>query len=364
MKLTALHVLPYRTAAGRAPRNAQRSWPMREGLLIQLRDERGRIGQGEAAPLPGFSREDVNACRSAAQAFEVERLPELSPSNLLAALAEVGSRATELPALRCALETAVLDLIAQERGEPAWATLLGALPERTAPEAVALAALLQAETAADRLNEAQHAVTRGIRTLKVKVGRPGEFEQELAELATLRARFAAVELRIDANRAWSAAQAQRYLAELAHLRPEYVEEPSADWAALAHSPTPLALDESLTSPDVTANVLARRHDLNLRACILKPTLLGGVVRCFEIAQSAARAGLACVLSHAFEGPVGFSLACALALALNDSTRAAGLAPHAFLNAWNAKLPGLDDTAIRTWNEAGLGLPALQPPSAA
>jgi o-succinylbenzoate synthase len=366
MKLSALEVRPYRLAIAQAPHNAERSWPVREGLLIRLVDEQRHVGQGEAAPLPGFSPDDLGACERELRRLDVTSLPEFSPSAPLTALAALGARFAHVPALRCGLEGALLDLMAQDRGEPAWATLRRLLPAESRPGAsVPVAALLQAGDAVGRFAEAARAVARGIRTLKVKVGRPGEFERERAELEVLRAHFGAeVSLRVDANRAWSAQQAEPYLDALESLSPEYVEEPTAEWHELARSAVPLALDESLVVSGLLERVLRRREALKLSVCVLKPTLIGGVVAALEILRIAEQSGVECVISHTFEGPLGFALASALTLATSSGARAAGLAEHAVLRSWNVPLPWLTDAAIRAWDGPGWGLPLIELPGAA
>lgn len=363
IRITALEVLPYQVAAAQPPHNAQRSWPERRGVLVRLHDQEGRAGQGEAAPLPGLSPDALSACERALGELEVASLPELSPAAPLAALRELGTRFAPLPALRCALEGALLDLMAQVRAEPAWATLRAELPNPSSgADRVPVAALLQEPDPAGRLAEADRAVARGIRTLKVKVGRPGELARELAELEGLRARFGPdTAIRVDANRAWTAAEAEQHLEALAALRVEYVEEPTADWHGLTRSAAPLALDESLVAPELLGAILHRRKALKLSACVLKPTLLGGVVPVLQIARVARQAGLTCVVSHAFEGPVGFALASALSLTTMDGTRAAGLGAHAYLRAWAALPAWLMDAAIGAWDAPGWGLPLLEPP---
>lgn len=365
MKLLALEVRPYRLAIARAPHNAERTWPVREGLLLRLVDERGHVGQGEAAPLPGFSPDDLGACQQALLGFDVASLPEFSPAAPLPALVALAGRFAHIPALRCGLEGALLDLIAQARGEPAWATLRGLLPESSRVESVPVAALLQAGDAAGRFAEAARAVAHGTRTLKIKVGRPGEFERERAELEALRAHFGAeVALRVDANRAWSVQQAEPYLDALSPITPEYVEEPTADWHGLARAAAPLALDESLVVPGLLERVLPRREALKLAVCVLKPTLVGGIVAVLEILRLAEPWGVDSVISHAFEGPLGFALASALTLATSNGARAAGLAEHAALRPWNVPLTWLADASIRTWDGPGWGLPLIDLPGAA
>ncbi|HEU5056466.1 MAG TPA: enolase C-terminal domain-like protein, partial [Kofleriaceae bacterium] len=217
----------------------------------------GRAGVGECAPLPGRSPDRLDEC--------------------VAALA--GARAVEdippgLPAARFALETALLDLAAQERGASV-AELLSPAPMQALP-ASAIVPLGGSSAAA---------------TWKVKIGR-GDLGEELVALAAMRRG-----LRLDVNRAWSREQAARALPRLVPLEPAWVEEPvsAADLLALGRQPVPVALDESLLDqPEESTAALAAGL---VHALVLKPALLGGHAACLTWAARARRAGALPVVSH-------------------------------------------------------------------
>ncbi len=58
--------LRYRLAFRTAVRTAHGLWTEREGLLVRLTDEAGRVGLGEAACLPWFGTERVESALAAA----------------------------------------------------------------------------------------------------------------------------------------------------------------------------------------------------------------------------------------------------------------------------------------------------------
>jgi O-succinylbenzoate synthase len=174
------------------------------------------------------------------------------------------------------------------------------------------------------LEEALRARSAGYETVKLKVGeRPVEDDVELVhafneELGN------AVALRLDANRAWSLEEAERFVRGTAGLRFEYVEEPLADPTFLPtfarnHS-VPVALDESLAGmePEELEN-----HGY-ARAVALKPTLLGGISRTLRFASRAARLGMEPVISSAYETGVGTAALVALAAGVGDAEVPAGL----------------------------------------
>lgn len=297
--------------------NAHRQWPQRAGLLLRLVDEEGAVGLGEAAPLPGYSADEL--------ADGAAHLRRVNWSALDLELDEVGgllgfapATARELARLplaaRCAAETALLTLVACRRAVP-LATLLRGEPP---PAAVPVSALLVGESPESLLASARAAVARGFSTLKIKIGRPDGAAWELAALQVLRRQLGpAVALRLDANRAWSLAEASARLAPLVELAPELVEEPLADARQLPRlrTPLPIALDESLQHLDPAAEVAPLLAAGAARALCLKPMALGGPLRCLQLARLAAAQGAPAFCTHLFDGTVALAAAAALALAL-------------------------------------------------
>jgi L-Ala-D/L-Glu epimerase / N-acetyl-D-glutamate racemase len=337
---------------GHLPRsfdNAHRAWSEREGLLVRLRDDRGHEGQGEASPLPGYCSDDLAETRAALERADWSRVRD-DERDVLGAFRSVGTMFPEaLRAARFAAETACLDLLSVRRRQPAWRVLGDAAGLRAAPPSIRLAALVDGADAAAR------AVARGIRTIKLKLGRR-PFERELAELEALRAALGPdVELRLDPNRAWTPAEADARLIALAPLGVELVEEPCREIALLQNSArVPLALDESLQSSESALAPAAVER--GLAAVVLKPTALGGLARSLALAERARALGLHVVLSHAFEGPVALAAAAALALAAGSPERAAGLDAHPGLAAWPAaRVHALGSNALVATDAPGLGV---------
>jgi len=331
--------------------NARRKWHDRASAIITLESDTAR-GEGEAAPLFGLSPDSLSDCEAALRALDPSSFPEqlADGESTLAALARASSALpAALPAARSALETALLALWSRARGVPAW-SLLGS-EEKPAPRRIA--ALIQEEPE-HWIEQALAARDRGLTACKLKIGRPGAGQRELARLEAVRRELGSqFTLRLDANRAWSCAEARAWLPRFAALAPELVEEPCGSLAQLGPSPVALALDESLLE---LAPERAERSPLvheAVRAVVLKPTLLGGVSASFAWAARARRHGLAVILSHAFEGPHGLALSAALALSIGAAERAHGLDLEGARLAPDV-LSYFACGEIRPWREPGFG----------
>jgi O-succinylbenzoate synthase len=219
----------YRLALRAPVRTAHGVLAERDGVLVRLVDEQQRGGYGEAAPLPGFSRETMPQVLAGCEALA-------AAANPLA----LGDAVADAPCLRGALAVAAAELATNGRPAVALAEHRG------------VAALLPAGPAAvARLTER---AALGFRVFKWKVG-VEDLDDELGWLDELCAVMpTGGRLRLDANGAWDRRRAERWLAICAERPVEFVEQPVAATARgaedllrglAADHPTPIALDESL-----------------------------------------------------------------------------------------------------------------------
>lgn len=325
-------------------------WSARENIVLELRHERC-IGVGEAAPLPGFSSETLNDVEA-----ELSRLDHAELARLCASSSDAYARraledcSLETAGGRFALQTALLDLWAQQRGWPMWRMLLALYPQYDArtpsePEARVLATCEVAQWTA---------VLGDAETVKVKLS--ADWRAQLPQLRALRAERPALAIRLDANQALAPTELADCLASLAPLRPEFIEEPCplSSLGQPRKLPIPLAFDESL--PAAARNDAQRQlleawlHSGAVNALVLKPMLLGAVTEIVLWLQVAARHGIEVVFSHALDGAVALRAYQHFAYAFGSRRFAMGLGTSRGLGlfAHTAQLPS-------TLSSSGLGL---------
>jgi len=339
-----------RRALARPAQNARTAWASRAACIVTLTGDDAVRGEGEAAPLPGFSPDSLEDCEQALSTLDLGGVPDRleSSRDLLAELARASARIPpHLPAARAGLEAALLDRWSRAAGVPAWAMLA---PDAAPPRSRAVAGLLSGEPER-ALEQALVAQARGIGTFKLKIGRPGQLDKELMLLQQLRARLGPrTRLRLDANQALSISAAREYLPLFARSGIELIEEPCApgELAQLADLGLPLALDESLAT--------GARPRLGDRAVIVKPTVQGGITGSLALAAAARAVGAEPILSHAFEGPLGLSLSATLALSVGSDSLAHGLdVDGAQIEA--TSLPWCSGAELRAWHTPGFGIQA-------
>lgn len=262
--------VPLRT--GRGP------WSTREGLLLRIENEAGRVGWGEAAPVPwfpGLRLDDMEA--------RLRACGDFVSKDVLASLFTGGSAAF---AVRQALE--------ELENDPPL------LPSKAVPVAALLPSGRDARTALQaRLEE-------GFRTFKWKVGVLPAADEWVVLDELLGDLPSGARLRLDANGAWDRVTAERWLARAAERPIDFIEQPIAHEGARAVDlllglandyPTPLALDESLGDETQVRTWL----DLGWPGVwVLKLPLLGDPAATITpLLQRRARL----VFSSALEGPI-------------------------------------------------------------
>jgi o-succinylbenzoate synthase len=286
----------YRLPLHIAVRTAHGVLAEREGVLVQLEDEGGAVGYGEASLLPWFGTETPNEAMAVCTV-----LGERVTTEQLAAVP------ARLRCLRFALQTAA-----------------DRQPVKASQKSLPIAALLPAGLAA--LKKIAPLAEAGFRTFKWKVG-VGDAADELALLDDVCAALpAGAKLRLDANGAWQRAQAEHWLERCAERPVEFIEQPVAADArgaedllcGLAHDyPTPLALDESLMGEGEVERWLAAGWP---GVFVVKPSLLGDTA---GVLARLAAAKAKVVFSSALETAVGARAALRLAFQWPGEARALG-----------------------------------------
>lgn len=228
---------------------------------------------------------------------------------------ELAARADVIAPVRTLIDIALHDLIAREKGMTVCAILGG-----NADPLVRYATnqTLFISSTERFLAQAQTYVSRGFRDLKVRVG-GGDFAEDVARLAALRERFGdAVKLAIDANGAWTEAEASENLKTLERFGLAYVEQPVApgDWDMLNRlaetTPLPLMLDESVAAlADIDA-IVASKGGLWAHLKLVK---LGGIAASLAAARQLSEENIPFMVGQMNEGAVATAAALHLCAAV-------------------------------------------------
>lgn len=322
MQVTSFSVYRYKLPLAEPLVFPMRKLYRREGLLLRVASDDGKTGWGEAAPLPGFSREHLQ--EATRQAFKLKRMMTGRP--LPASWMEAdGVLDDEIDALnlcasvRYGLELAVCDLAANTQG-----VLLPNILTEAPRETVFVNGLLIGTTD-EVLHRAQDLVDEGRRAVKLKLGQ-GHVDDDIDLVNAVSEVVGAsgVALRLDANRAWDYDEAAAFAEGTRDAAYAYIEEPLYEPERLAEFAkafgVPVALDESVL--DLAPETLGEHA--YARALVLKPSLLGGLALAMRLAREAARLGMQPVISGAYETGVGTLGLAALAASIGGEDVPVGL----------------------------------------
>jgi len=347
VRLEEIEVIPYSVPFRDPYVTARGELRERRLILVRLRGE-GLEGLGETASL---SLRGGPGIESIATEIRERCWPglldgEVDPRRIWSAIARCRNRGPSQEAV-AAVDIALHDLVGRALGEPVW-RLLGA--SEAAP--VTCNATLPAANPSETRMLADEWANEGFRTIKLKVGLPGDVTQ----VATVRQALGQeIAIRVDANGAWSVDDAADRLEALARHRIELAEQPVGTFEQMVELrrrvDVRVAADESLVSP------FDARRAKELGACdvaAIKVAKVGGLGAVLEIAET-----MPSYLSSSLEGPVGITAAAHVVQALRyrngDAGVAHGLATERLFSATVGRGAMADGDKLRVDERPGLGV---------
>ena len=309
MKITKTKLTPYSLPLHHRWQSHANSFNTRQGYLLQIEDERGYIGYGDCAPLPSQGTETA---ASALETIEQQltHLAGVTVTDALNRLPEMKST----PAARCAVESALLDLVSKQQNTPLYRWL----NPKSSPKVLANANIGALDQGIDK--RIAIALGQGYSVLKLKVG-VYELKHELELLSQICSDLPPeIMLRLGANRAWDRATASGFLSQIKQLPIESLEEPltqpEIDTLKQLQDETDIsiALDETVAELEFES-----LHQLQpLRRIILKPMALGGVLPAWHTGQLARSLGIETVVTTTIDSAAGVWAAAQLAAALDPN----------------------------------------------
>jgi len=259
----------------------------KEAILVEVLTDASIVGWGEASPMSGafYSQDTPDSSWSTLTTT-------LIPAVLNGGAIDVRRFYEELRELpgdafaKAGVEGALWDALAQTVRVPLY-ELLGAVP-RPIPSGVAIGIY---DRVAELIERVQQFVAEGYRRVKIKI-EPG---WDLEPVKEVRRRFPDVPLMVDANAAYTIADAPMFR-ELDKQRLLMIEQPlareaHAEAAELqAQLLTPLCADESAESIEALSSLIAKDA---ARIVNIKVQRVGGLSEARLMLERAHSAGLAC-----------------------------------------------------------------------
>jgi o-succinylbenzoate synthase len=317
MKLKKLNIYTYSLPLIRALKMKGSEQNQRHGLVVELINEKGFKGFGDAAPFPGLHNESlidiISESKISFSEFSHYKFDDhsdlFSQINLLPKCS---------PSLQFAMNWAYVDLFSKSRKiNP------GKLLASNGGDKIFLNALLSGSPS-EVLAEARKLKEKNYKAIKLKVA-THPIGDEINLVLKLNELFKGeVQLRLDANQSWTFEQAVLFGKAVQTTNIEYIEEPCSqpelfgDFYSETH--IPVALDESLSQ-----NALKKIEVFDgLNTIIIKPSVIGRLTDIQKWIHWASLNNLKVVFSSVFESGIGMRAISNLAGAWSKNNIAHGL----------------------------------------
>ena len=266
---------------------------------IVLSDEQQptHYGVGECAPLPALSCDDlpdyeqllIQVCHAFEQTGKID-YEAFRP----------------YPSILFGLETALAHY--QARSLQLWYT-----PFSKGKEGIPINGLIWMGNFDEMYHRIEEKMQQGFRCIKLKIGAI-DFDKELELLAHIRRHFSPeqIELRVDANGAFSPQDALEKLKRLNEYQLHSIEQPirAGQWEEMAKlcacTPFPIALDEELIGINERSQKIRLLETICPQYIILKPSLHGGINGSEEWIELAAERGIGSWVTSALESNIGLN----------------------------------------------------------
>ena len=260
-----------------------------------------KVGYGECSLIPGLSCDDR-------QGLSNSIMKLVGSYDSLEQLKTIERELSSWPAIRFALETAILDI--EKDAERMFYDNSFTRGE----SAIAINGLIWMGDIDFMKKQLRQKLETGWNCIKIKIGAI-EFEEEFQLIQSIRKEFNASDIciRVDANGAFDISEARIKLDRLAELEIHSIEQPIAagqkeEMAILCQeTPLPIALDEEM----IGVNELTAKEQLldyiKPQFIILKPSLLGGLFASEEWITAAEARNIDYWVTSALESNIGLNV---------------------------------------------------------
>lgn len=280
----------------------------RNGFVFDVFDD--PTGLGEACPIPPFT-ESREECRDVLERA-ADAYTETGWADAFRDVSSTAGGTLQHPAARHAVSLASLDRRARVAYEPLYQYLGG----DEAMDTVPINATIGDHPAEETTSRAADAAAAGYPALSIKVGnRP--VGADAARIRAVRSSVGPeVDIRLDANGAWSRDEAREFLALTDDLDIAYLEQPLDPGDLSGHRQlrkdgVAVALDESVAMYPLETLLTGAAADV----FVLKPMAVGGVDVARGMAIRIRRAGYRVVITTTIDGVIARTGAAHLAASL-------------------------------------------------
>jgi len=281
-------------------------------VVVKIITDYDVFGWGESSPSQRVTGETAETVLKALDKIAPKLIGQC-PLRIERDIEIIDSIIKQNPAAKAVIDMALHDILGKTCRKPLFRVMGGYRTE------VLTDITLSIKSPKEMAKNAEKAIKRGFKALKVKVGvNPAE---DVERIKLIREAVGdSVAIRIDANQGWTEPQAIEVLNKISKFNIEFVEQPvpAEDLKGLIkvkkNSPIPVMADESVHSPEDALHLIqAEAIDL----INIKLMKTGGILKAKKIAAIAEAAGMPCMIGCMGESAIGISAAAHLAAAVRN-----------------------------------------------
>lgn len=284
-------------------------------LLVKIEAEDGSVGYGEAPPTAVITGDTKESIEAAIRGYIAPAIRGMDLDDLDAVMQKMEKSIAKNTSAKAAVDIALYDLYAKQKGQPLFRLLGAAHPEQIRTELETDLTISVNETD-EMVQDSIRAMKQGFRILKVKVGKGGAKDVERIRAIREAVGKDAV-IRVDANQGWSREEAVRTIRAMedAGLNIELVEQPVSyhDFKGMQYVTnevdTPILADESVFSYEDAVRIVEEHAADFINIKLMKT---GGIHQALRICGLADQYGVQCMTGCMLESKVSVSAAAHLA----------------------------------------------------
>jgi o-succinylbenzoate synthase len=327
--------------------NANRSYRYRKGIIIRFMDEDTDL-VSEAAPLPGFSQEDMQNIIG----ILTDKKNAINQHLIRFSTFKEGSEFLNNhhfpPSISFALSCLMFDLVKTRNPDEFGQSVLNHPAKQ-----INVNGVIGIGEINETLQNIQRLYQSGYRTVKLKVDTRADILSGLIKQAS--GRYPGLKFRIDANQSWTINRAYELLGSLEGLPVEFCEEPCRfeNFSQISDlnrkSPVPVALDESITGLDQLREIISANV---VNFVIIKPTLLGNLFNLIETFCGKNTHSIKRICTTTLESGIGRKAVSRLAAVIGTNELAHGLSTGTLYGTDLIQFPEIKHGSIKVNSDTG------------
>ncbi|MEM3622961.1 MAG: dipeptide epimerase [Candidatus Bathyarchaeia archaeon] len=283
-----------------------------QNVIVKIVTDYDVIGWGESSPSKRVTGETAETAINVIDKI-APKLIGMCPLRIEQTIEVMDSIVKDNPAAKAAIDIALHDILGKTARKPLF-MLLGGYRTQVLTDIT-----LGIKSPKEMAKDAEKAVKKGFKALKVKVGvSPTE---DVERLRLIRDAVGEdIQIRIDANQGWTPKQAIEALNKMEKFNIQFAEQPvpAENMKGLIevkrNSPIPIMADESIHSPqDAIRLIQAEAVDL-INIKLMKS---GGIQKGRKIAEIAEAANIPCMIGCMGESEIGIAAGAHLAAAVKN-----------------------------------------------